>query len=240
VPPVGGRRTTSARQDAEEAGREWLQASGAPGLRHAAAVSGEPWMLDVDTTVTPLYCHQEAAVVGCNPKKPGRPLHTYHSYILANLQFLLEVEVQAGNQRAAKHSAPGPRRTARPRPIQWRPQPDIMGWFCATRRHLKKTAHKACYGKSAALGEQRRCDTIKRTVGLAEGKAAIVAVAAGDVLCEVERAPDIGHVLCRHFPGAGFQCFWHGNGSASGRGGCQNQGSFLRCAARSMMLAARF
>src|SRR6266446_5195802 len=51
--------------------------------------------------------HQEGAVVGYNPKKPGRPSHTYHSYILANLRLVLEVEVQAGNQQAAKHSAPG-------------------------------------------------------------------------------------------------------------------------------------
>ena len=63
--------------------------------------------LDVDTTVKPLYGHQEGAVVGYNPKKPGRPSHTYHSYILANLRLVLEVEVQAGNQHAAKHSAPG-------------------------------------------------------------------------------------------------------------------------------------
>ncbi len=49
----------------------------------------------------------EGAVVGYNPKKPGRPSHTYHSYMLANLRLVLEVEVQAGNQHAAKHSAPG-------------------------------------------------------------------------------------------------------------------------------------
>ena len=32
----------------------------------------EPWILDVDTTVKPLYGHQEGAEVGYNPKKPGR------------------------------------------------------------------------------------------------------------------------------------------------------------------------
>jgi len=53
----------------------------------------EPWILDVDTTVKPLYGHQEGAVVGYNPKKPGRPSHTYHSYMLANLRLVLEVEV---------------------------------------------------------------------------------------------------------------------------------------------------
>ena len=89
---------------AAEAGRAWLQEQldycTRPLLR-------EPWILDVDTTVKPLYGHQEGAVVGYNPKKPGRPSHTYHSYMLANLRLVLEVEVQAGNQHAAKHSAPG-------------------------------------------------------------------------------------------------------------------------------------
>src|SRR5271165_492711 len=46
----------------------------------------EPWALDVDTTVKPLYGHQEDAVVGYNPQKPGRPSHAYHSYFIANLR----------------------------------------------------------------------------------------------------------------------------------------------------------
>src|SRR6266853_6713320 len=33
----------------------------------------EPWVLDVDTTVKPLYGHQQDAKVGYNPTKPGRP-----------------------------------------------------------------------------------------------------------------------------------------------------------------------
>ena len=32
-----------------------------------------PWILDTDTTVKPLYGHQEGAVIGYNPKKPGAP-----------------------------------------------------------------------------------------------------------------------------------------------------------------------
>src|SRR5271157_946483 len=88
----------------EEAGANWMRGH----LGHCVEpLLSEPWILDVDTTVKPLYGHQEGAVVGYNPKKPGRPSHTYHSYILANLRLVLEVEVQAGNQHAAKHSAPG-------------------------------------------------------------------------------------------------------------------------------------
>lgn len=65
-----------------------------------------PWVLDIDTTVKVLYGKQEGAVVGYNPKKPGRPSHTYHTYSIANLRLILEVEVQPGNQMAARYSAP--------------------------------------------------------------------------------------------------------------------------------------
>ncbi len=68
---------------------------------------GQPWILDTDVTVIPLYGKQEGAVVGHNPHKPGRPSHTFHTYMMANLRLILEVEVQAGNQSAACYSAPG-------------------------------------------------------------------------------------------------------------------------------------
>jgi len=45
--------------------------------------------------------------VGYNPHKPGRPSHTYHSYIMANTRLVLEVEVQPGDQSHAAHSMPG-------------------------------------------------------------------------------------------------------------------------------------
>jgi hypothetical protein len=60
----------------EREGVAWLQ-------RHLLAVTepllGEPWILDVDVTVKPIYGHQEGAVLGYNPHKPGRPSHTYHT-----------------------------------------------------------------------------------------------------------------------------------------------------------------
>jgi len=67
----------------------------------------EPWILDVDTTIKTVYGHQEGAVVGYNPHKPGRPSHTYHTYFVANLRLVLDVEVQAGNRTAAKYTSPG-------------------------------------------------------------------------------------------------------------------------------------
>ena len=95
------RRALSALK--EEESEPWLK-------KHLRA-SYEPlleevWALDVDTTVKPLYGHQEDAKVGYNPQKPGRPSHAYHSYFIANLRMVIDVEVQAGNQTAASFAQP--------------------------------------------------------------------------------------------------------------------------------------
>ena len=66
----------------------------------------EPWALDIDTTVKPLYGHQQDATRGYNPTKPGRPSHAYHSSFIANLRIVLDVEVQAGNQTASSYAQP--------------------------------------------------------------------------------------------------------------------------------------
>lgn len=71
-----------------------------------APLLSEPWIMDVDTTVKVLYGKQEGAVVGYNPKKPGRPSHTYHTYFIANLRLVLDVEVQPGNQSSSSYTAP--------------------------------------------------------------------------------------------------------------------------------------
>ena len=72
-----------------------------------APLLAEPWVLDVDTTIKPLYGHQEGAVVGYNPHKPGRPSHVYHTYAIARLRLVLDVDVTAGNQHTSNHTAPG-------------------------------------------------------------------------------------------------------------------------------------
>ena len=60
------RRALSALPEEESASwlKQHLKASYKPLLE-------EPWALDVDTTVKPLYGHQEDAKVGYNPQKPG-------------------------------------------------------------------------------------------------------------------------------------------------------------------------
>ena len=88
----------------EDAGAQWMQHH----LNYCTTpLLSEPWVLDMDSTVKPLYGHQEGAVVGYNPKKPGRPSHVYHTYMLAGLRLVLDVEVAAGNQHTSNHATPG-------------------------------------------------------------------------------------------------------------------------------------
>src|SRR5271166_6468893 len=88
----------------EEAGAAWLRLH----LDDCTApLLAEPWILDMDTTVKPLYGRREGAVVGYNPQKPGRPSHCYHTYSVAGPRLVLDVDVRAGNEHTSKHSAPG-------------------------------------------------------------------------------------------------------------------------------------
>lgn len=88
----------------ESAGKEWLD-------RHLSKTTQPllttPWILDLDATLKCLYGKQEGAVVGYNPKKPGRPSHSYHSALMANTRLALRVDVMAGNETAPLHSMPG-------------------------------------------------------------------------------------------------------------------------------------
>jgi Transposase DDE domain group 1 len=96
------RRALAAVDEAQ--GTAWLQRH----LDHCTApLLGEGWILDADTTIKPLYGRQEGALLGYNPKKPGRPSHAYHSFILANLRLVLDVAVMPGNEHTANHAAPG-------------------------------------------------------------------------------------------------------------------------------------
>ena len=64
----------------------------------------DPWVEDCPLR---FYGHQEGAKIGYNPQKPGRPSHVYHTYFIANLRLVLDVEVQAGNRSAASYTSPG-------------------------------------------------------------------------------------------------------------------------------------
>jgi len=96
-------RRALARID-ESSGVAWLD-------RHLAKTTQPllttPWILDLDATVKCLYGKQEGAMVGYNPKKPGRPSHSYHSALMANTRLALAVDVLPGNEAAPLHSMPG-------------------------------------------------------------------------------------------------------------------------------------
>ena len=73
-----------------------------------------PWILDFDTTIKPIYGHQEGATLGYNPHKPGRPSHAQrtiaphiHSYLMSELRLVLDVAVSPGREMASKHALPG-------------------------------------------------------------------------------------------------------------------------------------
>ena len=90
------------RIEAEE-GTSWLQGhlDDTVGL-----LLSEPWVLDCDTTIKPLYGHQEGAVVSYNPKKPGRPSHACHAFLMAGTRLVLDVEVAPGNHHRSRRAAP--------------------------------------------------------------------------------------------------------------------------------------
>jgi hypothetical protein len=88
----------------ESAGMEWLSGE----LRACVEpVLSQPWILDIDVTIKPIYGRQQGAELGHNRHKPGRPSHAYHSYLMANTRLCLGVEVLSGKEHAARHALPG-------------------------------------------------------------------------------------------------------------------------------------
>ena len=88
----------------EAAAERWL----ADQFDHLCApLQTTPWILDIDTTIKPIYGHQEGATLGYNPHKPGRPSHAYHSYLMSELRLVLDVAVSPGREMASKHALPG-------------------------------------------------------------------------------------------------------------------------------------
>lgn len=88
--------------DAEE-GEKWLCGHLMDTL---SPILSEPWILDCDTTIKPLYGHQQGAVLGYNPHKPGRPSHALHSFQISSVRLILDVVVKPGNETSSKHSEP--------------------------------------------------------------------------------------------------------------------------------------
>jgi hypothetical protein len=96
----GAMRKLVTAQQSESAQASWLERSFD---RLCSGTLEMPWVLDVDATVKPLYGKQEGAVLGYNPKNPGRPSHAYHSFWVGHLRLCLDVQVRPGNETAGSH-----------------------------------------------------------------------------------------------------------------------------------------
>ena len=82
----------------------WMQDQ----LKHSIAqATAQPWILDCDTTIKPLYGKQDGAVVSYNPHKPGRPSHAIHTYWIGNLRLVLDAQLEPGDRHSPVHSRPG-------------------------------------------------------------------------------------------------------------------------------------
>ncbi len=88
----------------ETAGAAWL----CPALMGRVQDALEqPWILDIDASIKPLYGRQEGAEIGYNPHKPGRPSHVLHTYWVGNLRLVLDVQVSPGKQHTSAHAKAG-------------------------------------------------------------------------------------------------------------------------------------
>lgn len=65
----------------------------APMLRHEHVI-------DIDSTVKPIFGHQEGAELGYSPAKPGRPSLNYHTFFIGMARIVLGVDVRGGSQHA--------------------------------------------------------------------------------------------------------------------------------------------
>ncbi|MDV6342948.1 transposase [Nitrosomonas sp. Is37] len=81
----------------------WMDTALSESTREALSTA---WILDADTSVKLLYGRQIGAEIGYNPRKPGRPSHTLHTYWISNVRLVLDVEVQNGKSHTPKHSLP--------------------------------------------------------------------------------------------------------------------------------------
>ena len=96
-------RRALSRMSAQQS-QAWL----APQLMGSVqAALSTPWILDIDTTIKPLYGKQSGAEVSYNPHKPGRPSHALHTYWVGNLRLVLDVVVSPGKEHSAGKARPG-------------------------------------------------------------------------------------------------------------------------------------
>jgi hypothetical protein len=117
-------RRALARMSAEQS-QAWLQPHLLDSVGEALKT---PWILDIDTTIKPLYGKREGAEVGYNPHKPGRPSHALHTYWAGNLRLVLDVVVAPGNKSSSADTRPGLGA------VLDRLQPEVFCWLSSLRK----------------------------------------------------------------------------------------------------------
>ncbi len=93
--------------------------------------------------------------MGCNPYKPGRPSHAFHTYWISNLRLCLDVEVHPGNAAAASYGLDGLWALIDQLPKERRPH--VVRGDCAY-------GHEACLLAAEARG-QGYLFKVRRTAG---------------------------------------------------------------------------
>jgi hypothetical protein len=88
----------------ETASSAWLRPALMSSVREALS---QPWVMDIDASIKPLYGRQEGAELGYNPNKPGRPSHVLHTYWVGNLRLVLDVQLSPGKQHSSSHAKAG-------------------------------------------------------------------------------------------------------------------------------------
>ena len=111
-PPLLGMRKVLSEDSVRRGLAKIDEAKGLPWLQNhldtcTTPLLGEPWVLDMDSTVKTLYGEQEGAEIGYNPHKPGRPSHAYHTYMLSSLRLVLRVDVLPGDEYNVVHATDG-------------------------------------------------------------------------------------------------------------------------------------
>lgn len=91
-------------RDGRESMLDWLREQL---LVAVGPVLDRPWVLDEDVTSRVVYGTQEGAVVGYNGKKPGHPSFALHTYTIAGLRLVLDVQVRPGNETSGAHGHDG-------------------------------------------------------------------------------------------------------------------------------------
>ncbi len=76
-------------------------------LGSVQAALGTAWILDIDTTIKPLYGKQSGAEVSYNPHKPGRPSHALHTYWVAPCVSCLMWRLRRVNRIVRSKRGPG-------------------------------------------------------------------------------------------------------------------------------------